>query len=439
MDATTRLLLMARFWRSLAQGALVVDLSLYLHALHWRGAAIGGVLTGAGFFGAILSLWVGIVSDRYGRKPFLVAYELITCLCAVVALVTANPWLLAPAIIFAGFGRGANGAAGPFSPAEQAWLADAVRFESRGLIYSLNTSFGFIGMAIGALAAMLPSWWYGDLGPESYRLLFALVLLGNAINLLIIMRAKEKLAKSSTKRVVGEGATAAGDENGDAVATSKLTPPSNDAAASRLENRFFRRLIVLNTLNGLAIGLTGPLIAYWFAMRFGVGPAAIGPVLALTFLLTAGASVLTGLLTRRVGLVTTVIWGRSAGVCFLVMMPLMPLYLSAAALYVLRSIVNRSTTGARQALIVSVVRDRRRGLAVSVNIISSMLPMAIGPIAAGAMIGARWFATPFYIAAVLQALYVFYYGRLFAPFERRLQSASTHPPRILAVGAHKAE
>ncbi len=80
MATATRRLLAARFWRSLSQGALVVDLSLYLHALGWSGVAIGGVLTGGGLFGAALSLVVGVASDRLRRKPFVIAYECLTCL-----------------------------------------------------------------------------------------------------------------------------------------------------------------------------------------------------------------------------------------------------------------------------------------------------------------------------------------------------------------------
>ena len=400
MAPATRRLLAARFWRSLSQGALVVDLSLYLHALGWTGVAIGGVLTGGGLFGAIMSLLVGVTSDRLRRKPFLLAYEGLTCLCALTALATASPLWLAPAIVLAGFGRGANGAAGPFSPAEQAWLAEAVDLRQRGLVYSLNTSFGFLGMALGALAAALPPLWHASLGATlSFRPLFGLVLLGNAVNLVLVAGTPEV----RHTRPLG----------------SKAPPPDAAAESDRAhENRFLLRLMGLNALNGLAVGLVGPLIAYWFALRFHVGPAAIGPVMALTFLLTAASSLFMGLMSRRVGLVRAVQWGRSAGLVFLALMPVMPLYSLAALLYMLRSTVNRGTVGARQALVVSVVRDERRGLAVSLNALSMMIPMSVGPTLAGAMIGAGWFITPFIIAAALQGLYVFFYGAAFAPFEQ---------------------
>ncbi|MGH9410663.1 MAG: hypothetical protein ACRD1V_14555 [Vicinamibacterales bacterium] len=54
-------------------------------------------------------------------------------------------------------------------------------------------------------------------------------------------------------------------------------------------------------MNGVTIGIIGPLMAYWFARRFGRGPAAIGPALAATFLMGALGSALNAWLSVRVG------------------------------------------------------------------------------------------------------------------------------------------
>jgi MFS family permease len=400
MAPATRRLLSARFWRSIAQGALVVDLALYLQALGWSGAAIGSVLGAAGLVGAALNLAVGVTSDRLRRKPFLLTYEVLTCVCAIVAMSRSDPAWLATAIVLAGFGRGANGAAGPFAPAEQAWLAEEVAPRQRGFIYSLNTAFGFVGMALGALAAALPALWTATLGrADSFRPLFGLVLLGNAVNLVLVAATPER------HRAAFRRPRAASEPGG-----------APDGRAR--ENGFLVRLVGLNVLNGMAVGLTGPLISYWFAVRFGVGPRFIGPVMAVTFAVTAVSAFAMGQLTRRTGLVRAVVWGRSGGVLLLVALPLMPVYALAALAYIARSALNRGTVGARQALVISVVRDERRGLAASLNALSMQLPMSIGPAAAGALIGAGWLAIPFYAAAVLQGAYVFFYSRVFAPVER---------------------
>lgn len=155
LHPTTRRLLASRAVRSVAQGALITDLSLYLYALHWSGLKIGLTLTAGGLMAATLSVLIGVVSDRFKRKPFLLYNEGLTMICGLAPLLSANAAVLAAAVIIAGFGRGTNGSAGPFSPAEQAWLAEAVPPNKRGWIYSLNTALGFFGMTLGALFAIL--------------------------------------------------------------------------------------------------------------------------------------------------------------------------------------------------------------------------------------------------------------------------------------------
>lgn len=395
----TRRLLSARFWRSISQGTLVVDLALFLHALGWHGASIGLVLGAGGVTGAVLNILIGVSSDRLRRKPFLLFYEFMTCGCALLAMLASKPIPLSFAIILAGFGRGANGAAGPFAPAEQAWLADAVSPETRGMVYSLNSAIGFFGMTLGALAAALPPLLAPLLGPVgSFRPLFGLVILGNGINLVLLAKTPEVYR-----------------------APHPIIRMSRKSSQNRRqENGFLIRLVGLNAFNGLAIGLIGPLMAYWFAKRFLVGPAKIGPVLALTFFMTGLASLLVGRLTGRVGLVRSVVLGRSGGLILLLILPLMPLYSLASFVHILRSAFNRSTTGARQALVISAVSDERRGFAASLNALSMQLPQSLGPAVAGALIGAGWFAAPFYIAALFQGVYVLLYHRVFGPLEREL-------------------
>jgi hypothetical protein len=83
-----------RTLRSIGQGALVVDFALYLHALHWSGLAIGLVLSSTGFFGAGLSLLVGLTSDWLRRRPFLLSYEVLSLLSGIAALLTEQPIIL---------------------------------------------------------------------------------------------------------------------------------------------------------------------------------------------------------------------------------------------------------------------------------------------------------------------------------------------------------
>ena len=408
LHPTTRRLLAARALRSVGQGALVVDFALYLHALNWSGLAIGSVLSAGGLLGAALSLVVGLTSDRLRRKPFLLFYEFVSLLSGVAALLSAQPLILTAAAIAGGFGRGATGAAGPFSPAEQAWLAERVAPEQRGWIYSVNTGMGFFGMGVGALIAILPSLWDRWLvGSLAYRPLFALVGLASAYNLFLLSQAREEY----------RGPEQALDLEGQ----------RQKAAINRLENRILGKLVFVNAFNGLAVGLTGPLISYWFSLRFQVGPGAIAPVMAGTFMLTGASSLVTGRLSERIRIVQSVVWARLVGLALLVLLPVMPVYWLAALVYLLRSAFNRGSAGTRQALAVGLVHDERRGLATSLNAVSFQFPQSVGPSIAGYLLDAGLFTLPFYAAALLQGIYLILYGRIFRKYEPpRQEETSIH-------------
>src|SRR5579875_192195 len=102
MRRTTALLIAARTVRSVGQGAMVVDFALYLKALHWSAVAISVVLGTALVAGAALTLLVGPVSDRIGRRHFLLAFETLQMLASLIGLASAAPWLLGAAGVVGG-------------------------------------------------------------------------------------------------------------------------------------------------------------------------------------------------------------------------------------------------------------------------------------------------------------------------------------------------
>ncbi|MES1926621.1 MFS transporter [Salinisphaera sp. T31B1] len=390
----TRLLLAARGARSIGQGALIVGFALYLDALGWRAPAIGALFTAGLLADALLVSVSGPLSDRFGRKRFLLVYEVLHGLSATTALMTADPHWLIPAALVGGFGRGANGSSGPFAPVELAWLSQPLAAVDRGRVYSANMAIGFSGMAVGALLSGLPVLldpWLS--GAAAFRPLFGLSL-GGALCCLILLACAGDMHRPR------------------AVTRAPDTPP--DTATHRAENALLRRLFGINALNGIAIGLVGPLMAYWFAVRFGRSPADIAPVMALAYLVTAVSSVWAGRLVRTTGIVNAVVWMRGAGLLLLLALPLMPTFWMAACVHIARSALNRGTAGARQALTVSLVRAERRGVATSTASMAIQLPRAAGPLAAGLFFGAGYLSAPFYVAGVFFGSYLYLYRRVFA-------------------------
>lgn len=392
-------LLLARGLRSLGQGMMVVNFALYLRALGWHGGAIGLLLTASGLAGALLSLVVGYTSDRYGRKNFILVYEAMTVLAAVIAIFSANPWFLSAASIVASFGRGQGGGAGPFGPAEQAWLARDVPAGARAPVFSLNAALGFIGMGVGALAAGIVPFLQPFLpGAAAFRPLFLLVVAGSVVNLMLLRSLPDARASETLAR-----------------------PSAAERAETKRENVSLVKLALANMLNGLAVGLTGPLMSYWFAVRFGISPAAIGALMAASFFATGLSNLASGHLAGRVGAVRSTVVTRLLGVVALVLLPLAGSVSLAFVLYFLRSILNRGSVGARQSVSVSLTRDQRRGLASSLNVVSMRLPASVGPTLAGYMIEQGDLALPLLLGAALQFGYAMMYGFFFHELDQNVK------------------
>ncbi len=459
MDAVARGLIWARFLRSMAQGALVVDFVLYLKALGWGATGIGLLLGASGFVGAALLLAGGMLSDRFGRRPFLMGYQLALAVGALAVVLSPHSWVLVLAALLLSYGRGANGSAGPFAPVEQAWLAARVGQRARSQVFSLNAGVGFFGMGLGTIfgsavplfARLLP-------GPSAYEPLFVLNFVIALLSTVIIARLRESPrpgAQDADEEADGapvlpesqrlaSGAASPGGPAADAAlgptgaisgaaGADRGRPASSErrrsaagraraqasapAGVQRRENVALTLWTTINSVNAVGIGLIGPLLPYWFAVRFGAGPGAIGSVYALTFLLAALSSVLTGEMGARVGVTRSIVMPRTVGVVTLVAMPLMPAYAWAAGLYAVRAILNRGTAGARQAFSMGLVRDQRRGLAGSLSALSFRLPSAAGSAVGGWLMGMGLLALPFFISSGLQLAYVLLFGLVLKRYE----------------------
>lgn len=402
-----RCLLAARGARSLGQGTTVASFALYLHALGFDGVAIGTVLMAGLLFGAALTLVVGPMSDRVSRRGLLIGYEIAAALAALAAMLSPNEWVLIAAATLGSFGRGANGAAGPFSPVEQAWLAREVDGEPRRRALSINATLGFLGMGVGAALVSVPALiGHGFTHLSSYRALFALPLAGSLVSLALVAWTRPPTAAPAP--------------------AAQLRQAESEAEIKRQENRNIGKLALTNFVNGTAVGIIAPLIAYWFLLRYGKGPAMIGPALAAIFMLGALGTVIAGGLSRRFGTVRAVIVMRIAGVLLMVATPFAPTFVLAAGLYAARSVFNRGTAGARQAVAAALTRPERRGFASTVQNLSMQLPRAAGPVLGGWMIHRGDFVAPFLIGAGLQALYLVLYQRFFGHLDEiqsRTQSA----------------
>jgi MFS family permease len=419
------LLIGARTFMSAARALAGVVVPIYLALIGFSGLQLGVLFVVVALTSAILSTTVGVLSDRIGRKLFLIALPL---LAAVSSFAFAGTQAVVPIFIFASlgsFGRGAGAGAGiigPYQPAEQAWLADAVPSRTRNALFGWVAFASSLGALIGGgpLVALVQLLRQQDLAGTAdlttYRLEF-LVMGGLALaaGLLAV-----PIADKRPTRV-----------------PPALRPPEASRRffwprlrLSRETRSVLGRLWITNGVNGLAVGFFGPFITYWFYQRYGAGPAMIGLLYSLINLTTMVSNLGAARIAARLGLVRAIVSSRALQAILMLPMVLAPTFWLAGACYLLRMLAQRVALPLRQSYVMGVLPAEERGTAGALSNLPMQATSAASPALAGYLFDHIALALPFEIGAFLQgvnALLFWMFFRQLLPPEERAQ-----PPRPTA-------
>lgn len=372
-----------RALRSFGTAFLTVAFPLYLAQRHESAAAVGAILTLGSLIGPGMVGAVGIVGDRFGRRPVLIGVGLVGVIGALALAVSSNVVVVVIASGLGGIGRGGGagtgGAFGPYFPAEQPLLAASVPSSQRTRAFGQLGFIGVLAAAAGSVVAGVPdllrqtgmSW------TSAYQVVF---LMGALVSLLVALasvplREHRPLERDSVQAASDRSAPDAGRHN-----------VANGAAPTGLSTRqLIGRFGLANAINGLGFGFLGPLLTYWFHVRFGVGPAEVG--ILYTVVNIAGALPFLGAhrISARVGAVRAVVVTRTASIVMLATMAIVPGFFLAGLFLTLRTVFNSLGLPARQSYEMGAVDERRRGTVAALGQLPSMFTSSISPAVGGAV------------------------------------------------------
>lgn len=144
------------------------------------GAGITGILLiVSSVVSFLVGMWSGHFSDVQGRKPTMLIGMITSALGAALAAVANSPFLVNPWLTFLGLMLASFGF-GFFNSGASAMLVDITTSESRKLVFSLN--YWTLNLA-AALGSGISGWLFRD----HLFLLLLLCLLGDLLNLLIVV------------------------------------------------------------------------------------------------------------------------------------------------------------------------------------------------------------------------------------------------------------
>lgn len=372
-----RRLIAVRGLRSVVQGYVMVVFTIYLSQIGFAAWLIGLTLTIVGVASSVLTLVVGVSSDRFGRRPFLLVYSLLLVVSGIIFSFTTLPWLLIAISALGGLGRGGGvgGQAGAFAPAEQAMIAEKATGDSRRKIFAANSVVGTSLAAVGALLAGVPEWLRATDHLSmiaSYRPLFLGVTVAGLLSLVVLWPVTD---------------------------VKRMQVPERRSATARARRRQTRQRIgqiaLAGAINGFGMGFIASLVPYWMHIRYGVSPGAIGPIMSVSSAVTAIGSLYAVRLAARFGDIMVITGSRLVGVVLTLLLPFSPAFPLAAILYGARMISAQMAMPVRQSYTMGIIDAGSRGSAAGISGVARRLPASISPTISGYWFGIGELELPF--------------------------------------------
>ena len=267
--------------------------NLYLLRLSFQEDFIGQVAGMAPLASGLLALPAGMLSDRFGRKPFLVASGLLLATSQLGLCYVTTPGALLAFSFVGGMGSAfiwvnhvpfLSDNAQPSRRAEALVIWSALQVVIRMLL-SLAGGFmpGIMGYFLGASTEL----------PEPFR--YSL-LLGAACSLTAVL----PLLRIPTRA-----------EHLQRAAEQQKNPEPDDPGP--LPWRVFTGIAALNATRGFAVGLTFPFFNVFFEAELSLSPVAIGTVFFLSQIICLPATFSTPTLLRKFGAPLTILPARAIG------------------------------------------------------------------------------------------------------------------------------
>jgi MFS family permease len=380
-NADARRLLTTRALRGLADGAVSVLLPSYLTAIGFSPLHVGAIVFGTLLGSAALTLWVGLVTDRLGRRRVLLAACALMLLTGIGFATTTAFW---PLFVVAVVGT-LNPSAGDvslFLPVEQAALAEAAEPRDMTAMFALYNVAGAMAGAFGALASGVPAILAARRG---WALASALRsgFVAYSIIALIAFSFYQRLSP--------------------AIEVERQPVKSAPLAKSRA---IVIRLAALFSIDSFGGGFViQSLLALWLFRRFNISVQVAGAFFFAAGILGSLSQFISSALAARFGRINTMVFTHLPSNAMLIFAALMPTPALTMAFLLMRYSTSQMDVPARQSYVMAVVPPEERAAAATVTNVPRSLASALAPLPAGAMLDWSSFGWPLICAGTLKAIY----------------------------------
>jgi MFS family permease len=388
-DRDLKFLTLSLGLRRIVMGFFEVVRAIYLALLGFSPIEIGLLLSLATFVSAIHHVTFGLLSDRFGRRPFLLLGNCFAVLRMILFASSTDFWVLA-----LGQGVGALGeGVGAGQPVVSGYITDKVKSEKRTPVFTTIAITNSIAATLGSLMAGFPVYLQESLYlsvVDAHSILFWACAVTTLVSLLFVVQVKEVRP---------------------AEADADNAKPSLVHITSW---GMIGRFTLVRSTSGLGWGFIDSLLPLYFFLRFDIGSDILGPIYALTRFFSIFSYLLIPRVVDRFGNITPIIVSRVLTAVLATAFAFTNWYeLAIILLTVLRTAI-LFTMPIRQTFATRLVAPSEIATAIGISNFVRMSLRTLAPTLAGYMFEAVSLSLPFLSGAGLFAVNAVLYHALFS-------------------------
>src|SRR5262245_4834220 len=372
------LLFIARGVRGLGDGFAIIILPAYLAAIGFTSGEIGIIVSASLIGTALLTLAVGFIAPRHDLRNSLLGGALLMA-CTGLAFPIVELFAIIAIVAFIGTINPSTGDLGVLVPLEHAMLAQGVPDHKRTRTFARYSLIGALSMATGSLAAALPDFMTsaGIDRVSAFKIMFyAYAVLGLLCAGLYWLLPH---ARMDERR------------------------PSAPLGPSR---KVVYKLTALFSLDAFAGGfVVQSLLALWLFIRFDMSLSAASVFFFWTSTLSAFSYPVAAWLSKRFGLVNTMVFTHIPSSIFLIAAAFSPNLILALVLLLVRAALSQMDVPTRTSYVMAVVTPAERTAAASVTAVPRSLASSLSPALAGAMFAMPFSGLPLVVCGALKIAY----------------------------------
>ncbi|HEY87680.1 MAG TPA: MFS transporter [Dehalococcoidia bacterium] len=362
------ILALSMFTSILGIGIITPFLSLYANEMGASGIWLGAIFTGYGLSSTIVNPIAGRLSDRGGRKRFIMIGLFIYALSSLGYIYAVN----APQLALVRLVQG--GAGGMIFPVALAWVGDICEEGEEGKWMGYATAAFFSGFGFGPLM--------GGVLMEHYGMDLAFSVMGG-LNLLAALLVTFLLPE---------------------VGQRKITASESISFREMATSGMIRGIFSFRFSQAIGRGAFMVFLPIFAAIYIGLTPMLVGVLISVHVFGMSLLAPFTGHIADRYNRKTLVVFSSVIYLLPLGLIPLAQSFWYLCGLCILQGIASSLSMTASQALVVEEGRKFGMGSTMAMPMVAMGIGMVIGPLTAGVLNDYVSINSVFYFAAGIGAM-----------------------------------